>query len=760
MAAAPVQGELIYQSPKNLFECKAVITPGGDFLVMFPEGRHYAGAKTKVNELMAMRSSDRGKTWTKPQVAFDIDYNQHGAIPLIPRGGKRIYVFGTQPVWSEYSVDSGQQENAPIGFRYSDDDGRTWSKVQLIRPVNDPGFKGMSVMRLCETDAGTWLIGSHEADWSIKPLRTRQYVLRSEDQGQTWTVLPDKRPNGWFAQGFDRMDEGRPINLGSGEVLMMFRTPEGHLWSARSRDDGKTWTAPAPTPLVHPDAPPMVFRLSDGKTLATFHHNRHSGRNFHHQDRAEIWVSLSHDGGRTWSEPRFVFANALAETAPNAWYNYQCSYLDAVMDQGTVHLFVPHRWKRILHLTLREADIEKLPTRQVLMAAAAGLDPESLADPKGLLESTVVFRSGDDGYHTYRIPSIITAPNGELLAFCEGRKAGGGDAGNIDLLMKRSADGGKTWSSQQVVWDDGANTCGNPCPVVDKSSGTIWMLLTWNRGDDAESRIIAQTSKDTRRVFVTHSRDNGRTWLPPKEITAGVKQTNWTWYATGPGAGIQMQHGPHAGRLVIPCDHIEALTKRYDSHVIYSDDHGQTWKLGGSAPEPKVNECEVVELTGGRLMLNMRNYDRSQRTRQVAVSADGGLTWADQHHVSALIEPICQASTRRYAWPTDGLKSVILFSNPASTTRREKMTVRASFDEGQTWPVARQIYGGPSAYSCLVVLPDRTIGCLYERGIGNAYETITFARFTEEWLTADKRTASVPTAGAFAEAKSIPPAQF
>ncbi len=348
-------------------------------------------------------------------------------------------------------------------------------------------------------------------------------------------------------------------------------------------------------------------------------------------------------------------------------------------------------------------------------------------------ETSFVFRSGEAGYHTFRIPSAIVASNGTLLAFCEGRKQSRSDAGDIDLVLRRSSDGGRTWGPLELVWDDVNNTCGNPCPVLDKTTGELWLLLTWNRGDDTESRIIAQTSKDTRRVFVTRSADHGRTWDKPREITTRVKATNWTWYATGPGAGIQIEGGPHRRRLVIPCDHIEAGTKLYFSHVIYSDDHGQTWKLGGSTPRPSVNECEVVELSDHRLLLNMRNYDRAQRTRQVAISRDGGLTWTDQRHAPALVEPICQASIRRYSWPESGRKNLILFSNPASTERKQ-MTVRLSEDDAQSWLVAKELTPGPAAYSCLVVLPDGTIGCLHERGNRAPYETIVLDRFTLDWL--------------------------
>jgi sialidase-1 len=352
----------------------------------------------------------------------------------------------------------------------------------------------------------------------------------------------------------------------------------------------------------------------------------------------------------------------------------------------------------------------KLAFAQATDVAGEQHSGEASHEPAGLVVSTNVFISGQGGYHTYRIPSLLVTALGTLLAFAEGRMTSGEDAGNIDLLLKRSTDARKTWQPMQIVWDDGPNTCGNPCPVLDRDTG-----------------------KNTRRIFVTSSTDDGRSWSKPREITADVKPTNWTWYATGPGAGIQMQHGPHPDRLVIPCDHIEAGTKRCFSHVIYSDDHGQTWKLGGSTPQDSVNECEVVEMAGGRLMLDMRNYDPAQHARQPAISSDGGLTWTDPQPAPDLIEPICQASIRRYCWPDGGRQSVILFSNPASS-RREKITVRASFDEGRTWPVSRPLDPRPSAYSCLAVLADGTIGILYEAGAKDAYENLVFARFDVDWI--------------------------
>ena len=365
VTAPAVEGQLVHESKKNLFETRATITPGGDYLLMFPEGKHYGGRKGKVNTMIAYRSSDKGKTWTGPKAVFDIDYSQHGFIPLVPRGTKRIYAFGTQPIEGKREG----RENCPIGFRWSDDDGRTWSKVTLIRPENDPDFLGMSVMRMCETDTGTWLLGSHEGRWTRTPkgpVGTRAYVLRSEDKGKTWTVLPGKRPGGWYLEKFGRLDEPRPINLGGGKAMILARSCEGHLFETRSNDDGRTWSKPKPTALVHPDAPPMLFHHPDGKRLTAFHHNRHSGGHFKQTDRSEIWVSLSADQGRTWSEPRFVFANALAPGKQSDWYNHQCSYMDMFADGGDLHLFIPHRWKRAMHLRLKASDLKKLPTKTQL----------------------------------------------------------------------------------------------------------------------------------------------------------------------------------------------------------------------------------------------------------------------------------------------------------------------------------------------------------------------------------------------------------
>lgn len=349
-------------------------------------------------------------------------------------------------------------------------------------------------------------------------------------------------------------------------------------------------------------------------------------------------------------------------------------------------------------------------------------------------EITDVFTAGQDGYHTYRIPAIIVTTNGTVLAFCEGRKNSRSDSGDIDLLLKRSTDGGKTWSAQQLIWSDATNTCGNPAPVVDQTTGIIWLLMTWNLGVDKEDGIIYRKARDTRRVFIAHSADDGRNWTPPAEITASVKRPDWGWYATGPVNGIQLTRGPPRGRLLIPANHSTLTTATQSvtrSHVIFSDDHGKTWQIGG-VEEEMTNESTLVELSDGSLLHNMRSYHKKNR-RAVATSRNGGLTWSPVKLDEVLIEPVCQASILRCTWPDGGEKSRILFSNPAST-KREKLAVRLSYDEGTTWTGGKVLQPGPAAYSCLVMLPDKTIGCLFERGEKSPYEKISLARFSLRWL--------------------------
>ena len=340
-----------------------------------------------------------------------------------------------------------------------------------------------------------------------------------------------------------------------------------------------------------------------------------------------------------------------------------------------------------------------------------------------------VFESGQEGYHTYRIPAIIKAANGDLLAFAEGRKNGRGDAGDIDLVMKRSTDKGKTWSALQLVQDEfsdpsGNITIGNPAPVVDnldpRHPGRIWMPFTRNN----------------RRVFTIYSDDHGATWSPRVEITSTAKDPAWRWYATGPVHAIQLERGPHAGRLIIPSDHGIGSTTHYGAHVVYSDDHGLTWELGAvdthSAADPvHPNENVAIELVDGRIYFNARDQGGSSiGTRAIAYSSDGGLTFdapftADPN----IITPVVQNAAMRFAATDRGdAENILIYSNPGQPSSRRDLTIQVSFDEGTTWVKDTLIHPGPAAYSDLVKIDKNTIGTLYEAG-ASLYQEILFGYF-------------------------------
>ncbi len=339
-----------------------------------------------------------------------------------------------------------------------------------------------------------------------------------------------------------------------------------------------------------------------------------------------------------------------------------------------------------------------------------------------------LFTSGDGRYHTYRIPALALSTRGTLLAFAEGRKHGRGDAGEIDLILRRSFDNGRTWTPIQVVVTQSGMTCGNPCPVVERQTGAIFLPFCKNLADGDETMICA--GKAPRTVWITHSLDDGQSWSEPHEITASVKDPQWTWYATGPCHGIQLD----TGRLVVPCDHIVGIhfdrgRDPYHSHVIYSDDQGETWQLGGDVVVG-TNECAVAQLQDGSLYINCRNFVRGTH-RGIARSHDRGDSFTDFEWDRTLIEPVCQASLE--ALP-DGR---LLFANPAST-RRQNITVRLSPDGGRTWPAARALHAGPSAYSDLAALPNGGLCCLYESGESQPYERLTLARFNLAWLEEDR----------------------
>lgn len=269
-----------------------------------------------------------------------------------------------------------------------------------------------------------------------------------------------------------------------------------------------------------------------------------------------------------------------------------------------------------------------------------------------------LFVSNDGTFKRYRIPSLIVTKKGTLLAICEGRVDGGGLTGNIDLVLRRSLDSGLTWQPLQKIADLGDDTLGNPCPVVDRETGTIWLPFTRSPGKFSEAQIVAGQSNGPTTVWVTRSDDDGATWSEPRDISATTRHDKWGWYGTGPGIGIQLANG----RLLIPSYHTEPGSGMYRSHAIFSDDRGATWKLGETVGEHTA-ECQAIERRDGAVVLNMRGTNK-QFFRSIAISRDGGQTWSEPKLDRNLPEPACQAALLSSLGPGEraGKRLVVLQS--------------------------------------------------------------------------------------------------
>jgi sialidase-1 len=359
-----------------------------------------------------------------------------------------------------------------------------------------------------------------------------------------------------------------------------------------------------------------------------------------------------------------------------------------------------------------------------IIVLALGVVAESFAEAS--VWRTTVYESGTHGYSTYRIPAIVRTTRNTLLAFAEARRNSAKDTGDIDLVVRRSEDGGASWGDVIVVWSDAENTCGNPAPVVLEESGRVVLLMSWNCGKDRERAILRRESEDTRRVFICHSDDDGVSWSEPREITSSVKRNDWLWYATGPCHAIRLQHKMYRGRIVVPCVHSTYDGKKslYNAHLIYSDDKGESWTIGATLKGG--NESTVAELRDGSIMHNSRwQRGPARYARHYTVSRDGGATSGEVVRDAALIEPVCQGSLIGYS-PKGGATNRLLFSNPASIKGRKQLTLRQSRNGGKSWSRGVVIEQGPSAYSDIVIMPNKSVGVLFECGARSPYERIDF----------------------------------
>jgi sialidase-1 len=361
-----------------------------------------------------------------------------------------------------------------------------------------------------------------------------------------------------------------------------------------------------------------------------------------------------------------------------------------------------------------------------------------------------VFTSGTEGHKSYRIPAIVALPNKDLLAFAEGRVHGAGDFGDINIVLKRSNDGGKTWSSMQTIVDADTLQAGNPAPVVDLSDPAYpqgRVFLFYNTGNNHEGEV--RKGKGLREVWYKTSTDGGLTWSEAVNITTQTHRPkspnvnpaynfseDWRSYANTPGHAMQFKDGKYKGRIFVAANHSAGDPKPqamdYDAHGFYTDDHGKTFQLGASLNLPGSNESTAAELGNGKLMMNSRNQKGDVRARIVSISSDGGATWDTTYFDKNLPDPVNQGSI--LAVGRKNGKNILAFSNAADEKRRDNLTLRISYDDGQTWKENFSVDKSTdnrrdfTAYSDLVQLSDNTIGVLYER---DGYREIVFT--TVKW---------------------------
>jgi sialidase-1 len=398
--------------------------------------------------------------------------------------------------------------------------------------------------------------------------------------------------------------------------------------------------------------------------------------------------------------------------------------------------------ERVISIQLKPALEMPLLAKIDLSVAHVQLDgqkfiPEMDADAFPLRIAKSVRNHGDDGVHSFRIPGLITSTKGTLLAVYDVRRDKSGDLqGDIDVGLSRSTDGGETWEPMRIIMDMGTwgdlpsdqNGIGDPAILVDEKTGTIHVVALWIHGKPGVAAWVSSqpglTPAETGQLMIVSSEDDGITWSAPKNITQPMKDPSWHLFLAGPGMGISMRDGT----LVFAAQFKDADQVPH-STIMYSKDRGETWTVGTGA-RSNTTESQVVELSDGSLMLNMRD-DRGG-SRAVMITKDLGTTWEEHpSHRSALIEPICMGSLITLS---TGGESLLLFSNPNATDGRYNITIKTSFDEGVSWPENNQILLDQEkgwGYTCLTRIDEDHIGILYESSQAN----MTFQKIGLKELT-------------------------
>ncbi|MCP4642780.1 MAG: exo-alpha-sialidase [bacterium] len=661
-------------------------------LIVYPKG-HGRGA------IVMKRSTDTGLTWSD-RLPVPENWATSKEVPTIYRvvdreGVKRLIMF------------SGLYPNR---MAFSEDDGQTWSPLE---PIHD--FGGIvSMGDLVRLKDGRYMAFFHDDGRFYKGKMKKGpffvYKTVSDDGGLTWSdpEIVVQHPKAHLCEpGVVRSPDGNQLAM-----LLRENSRKFNGFVTYSNDEGATWSDPVELPASLTGDRHKGRYAPDGRLVFVFRDTTHVSPT---KGDFVAWVGTYDDivAGREGQYRVRLLDNTKGG---------DCGYpgLELLPD-GTFIATTYGHWTK-----------GEEPYIMSSRFKLSELDDRASAAPK----VSVPFVSGDDGYHTFRIPATIVTQAGTVLAFAEGRASRSDHAQN-DIVLKRSTDGGRHWGPIQLVAEDGGNCLNNPLAVVVRETGRI--LFMYQRYPEGHHEMAVKPGHEGPlicRGFITVSDDDGLTWTTPKDITSMVKRpTGATSIAGGPGIGIQLRRGPHKGRILVPFN--EGPKTEFRVYAVYSDDLGETWAYGDLVPEaPKGhgNELQFVELVDGSILLNSRSRGGDKR-RLTAISKDGGITWSPLENDPTLVEPECMGSIIRYSDPLDGKRSRLAYAGPNSQSERENGTVWLSYDEGKTWPVSKTIQPWPYAYSCLTVLPDGMIGCLYETGFNESYERIDFARIPLEWLT-------------------------
>ena len=652
----------------------------GDLLCVFYGGYGHVSLPNerwpRGGRLCLVRSRDDGATWSPPEVLFDGPQDDRDPHVSQLRDGTVLCSFFT------YRREEGQVR-CDVCLVGSTDGGKRWDRE--LRVVV-PGWACSAPVR--QLPDGACLLGIYRGDGDT----AYGGVIHSTDGGRTWTApIPIGKDSG------ARLDaETDFVLLKDGTLYAALRTHGLDMHCATSPDGGRNWSGVRP--IGFPGHCPHFTRLSTGEILLT-----------HRLPKTELHVSR--DEAQTWQGPYRLddVGGAYASTIELR----DGSVLAVYYEEGENSAIRARRFR------LAAQGVEFLPL------GPATTQPTSHPGAE-MLTHVDVFSAGQDGYFGYRIPTLAAAPDGTLLALAEARKHSladpGGDGQDIDLVLKRSTDGGATWLPMQVLEDPGEYwSAANPATVVDRDTGKLWLIyLRAKPGCDTHR---ARPGTDDIQVLARSSADNGRTWSDPADLTAitrDLADPQWRTSVPGPGGAIQ----DHRGRLVVPFWRYAP----WGVFVAFSADHGRTWQRGGIVPEVEGDECQLVELPDHRLLLDIRQQKGPHRWR--VISDDGGLTWSAPQP-GETVTPVCCAIERCPAYAAE--YDLLVWTGPRGP-HRNNLVARLSRDGGRTFGDERLICAGPAAYSDLTVLPDESIGVLWERGVTNAYESITFTRLARPWL--------------------------